>query len=205
MEWVSQQHVDEPRDQQCDLFGPFWAEVGPDQQGWSWAVLDFDRDNMEVAHGVADSEAAAKAAVDEWERSAKPMHEWIVTGTSMVVEAPTEQEACERAQDMSGWSWEASEVNARQPEPVIYKYADLSTAHLPQTEFESIAAAPARVIEHEYGAFVNVLIYESLHDGDWSLYPALREVMEWARQRNVRWVNFDQDGDTTEELTTWEW
>lgn len=35
------------------------------------------------------------------------MAEWIVTGTSMVVEADTEQEAVERAQEMSGWTWEA--------------------------------------------------------------------------------------------------
>jgi uncharacterized Zn-finger protein len=38
------------------------------------------------------------------------MKQWIVTGTSMVVEAETEQEAIERADQMSGWHWEAAEV-----------------------------------------------------------------------------------------------
>lgn len=32
---------------------------------------------------------------------------WIVSGTSMVIEAETEQEAIGRAQESSGWSWEA--------------------------------------------------------------------------------------------------
>lgn len=34
---------------------------------------------------------------------------WIVTGSSMVVEAETEAEAIDRAQDSSGWHWEALE------------------------------------------------------------------------------------------------
>lgn len=38
------------------------------------------------------------------------LKQWIVTGTSMVVEAETEAEAIDRAQDTSGWSWEAQEV-----------------------------------------------------------------------------------------------
>lgn len=36
------------------------------------------------------------------------MAEWIVTGASMVVEADTAEEAVDRAQDSSGWHWEAT-------------------------------------------------------------------------------------------------
>lgn len=36
--------------------------------------------------------------------------QWIVTGTSMVVEADTEEEAIARAEESSGWHWEAEEV-----------------------------------------------------------------------------------------------
>jgi predicted glycoside hydrolase/deacetylase ChbG (UPF0249 family) len=34
----------------------------------------------------------------------------VVTGTSMVVEAETAQEAIDRAQEMSGWHWDAERV-----------------------------------------------------------------------------------------------
>lgn len=51
-------------DQQADLPGGLWAQVGPESDGsWSWVVFDFDADNAEVASGRADTEAAAKAAV----------------------------------------------------------------------------------------------------------------------------------------------
>ncbi len=67
--WVSQGHEDEPRDQQRDLTGPFWAEVGPDRDGWTWGVMNFDEGNAIVADGFAPTETAAKSAVDEWEQS----------------------------------------------------------------------------------------------------------------------------------------
>lgn len=38
------------------------------------------------------------------------MSEWIVTGTSMITEADTADEAIERAEQSSGWHWEAQEV-----------------------------------------------------------------------------------------------
>lgn len=38
------------------------------------------------------------------------MPRWIVTGTSMEVEADTEEEAIERAEQMSGWHWEAKQL-----------------------------------------------------------------------------------------------
>jgi len=44
------------------------------------------------------------------------MKRWVVTGTSMVVEADNEHEAVDRAQETSGWSWEAEEWN---PEPRV--------------------------------------------------------------------------------------
>jgi len=43
-------------------------------------------------------------------RSEGPMPEWFVTETSMVVEADTEIEAVDRAQETSGWHWDADAV-----------------------------------------------------------------------------------------------
>ena len=67
VEWVDSYHDDEPRDQQADLFGPYWASIGPDvrrdPEGWSWTILHFDADNVEVASGFADDERSAKRAV----------------------------------------------------------------------------------------------------------------------------------------------
>lgn len=39
------------------------------------------------------------------------MSEWIVYGTSMITEADTAEEAIERAEQSSGWNWEAVEQN----------------------------------------------------------------------------------------------
>lgn len=38
------------------------------------------------------------------------MKTYIVTGTSMQIEADSEEDAIFRAQEMSGWHWEAEEV-----------------------------------------------------------------------------------------------
>jgi len=74
-QWHSSMHDDEPRDQERDLRiagRSCWASIGPDNRqtpdGWSWTILEFTgSDNDEIAGGLADDEAAAKAAVDEWE------------------------------------------------------------------------------------------------------------------------------------------
>jgi hypothetical protein len=55
--------------------------------------------------------AMASDMLDEIEaRLPREPRRWIVTGTSMVVEADTAQDAVERADQMSGWHWEAVEV-----------------------------------------------------------------------------------------------
>ena len=54
------------------------------------------------------------------------MTDWIVTGTSMVVEdQETGEDAINRAQDMSGWHWEA--VPAGELDPLV-RYTDLLRA-----------------------------------------------------------------------------
>lgn len=68
--WQSQDHGDEPRDQQADLHGPYWAEVGPDSRyPWSWGVMDAD--NAVVIEGYASTEEDAKAAVEQWALTSK--------------------------------------------------------------------------------------------------------------------------------------
>jgi hypothetical protein len=72
-QWQSMEHHDEPRDQMRDLFGPYWASVGPeDGPGWSWTITDSDLDNADVTGGRTDTEEAAKQAVGEWEILNRP-------------------------------------------------------------------------------------------------------------------------------------
>jgi hypothetical protein len=83
-QWQSCEHDEEPRDQWRDLFGPFWAEIGPEDRpgprGWSWTILERDSAD-EIAGGYAGSEAAAKQAVQDWadankDRRPTPRYRW---------------------------------------------------------------------------------------------------------------------------------
>lgn len=91
--------------------------------------------------------------------------------------------------------------------PPIHTYVDLSTGHLPQGEMDSISEARPRVLEDEYGAWVNVLPgeFESDDDGEWDNFPELLRVTRWARERGARWICFDRDADIVDGLPTWEW
>lgn len=96
-------------------------------------------------------------------------------------------------------------TDTSQLEPPLFAYADLSTAHLPRGEFEDLGhGAPAVVIQHLHGAWVNVPT-DALVDDEWQEFPHLRHLVEWARGKGARWINLDQDGDTVADLPTWEW
>lgn len=72
-QWQSCEHDDEPRDQQIDFDGPYWAQCGPDERripgGWSWTIMDCD-DEMypEVITGHAATEQEAKSACERQAR-----------------------------------------------------------------------------------------------------------------------------------------
>jgi hypothetical protein len=74
-QWHNSMHDDEPRDQYRDLRiagRGYCASVGPDNRrapdGWSWTIMEFaGGDNREIAGDLAEDEAAAKNAVDQWE------------------------------------------------------------------------------------------------------------------------------------------
>jgi hypothetical protein len=67
LNWMSSNHDDEPRDQQADLFSPYWAEVGPSfPEGlWTWSIIESPNGDV-VAGCDVPSEAAAKEAVEQW-------------------------------------------------------------------------------------------------------------------------------------------
>jgi hypothetical protein len=97
----------------------------------------------------------------------------------------------------------------------VYRYLDLSTAHLTEPEMEAVNARFAdvdestpRVIPHEYGAWVNVPDLRSMPDGDDAIvanYPNVAAVIKRARALDCEWVNFDQDASHDDVLPTYEW
>jgi hypothetical protein len=48
-------------------------------------------------------------------------------------------------------------------------------------------------------------VWAGIEDGIEDLPPCLRNVLKYAQQRDIRWVQFDCDAGTIEELPTWEW
>ena len=93
-------------------------------------------------------------------------------------------------------------------------FIDLSTSVLPQEEMQALLAAPPRVIDHEYGAWVNVPPQEADDDvlstqngrGEWAEFPHLLSVLLFARSMGADWVNFDADGaDTIDGYPTFDW
>jgi hypothetical protein len=69
------------------------------EAAWTEGYEAGEGDNDGFHHGHADKTVNPYLAVKQW----------VVSGQSMVVEAASEQEAIDRAQEMSGWSWEAEE------------------------------------------------------------------------------------------------
>lgn len=93
----------------------------------------------------------------------------------------------------------------------VFKYLDLSTAHVTEPEMEAInerlAAideATPRVIPHDYGAWVNVMEGED-EPALIERYPNLAACLDKARERDCKWINFDQDADTHDGLPTFDW
>ena len=94
----------------------------------------------------------------------------------------------------------------------IYTYLDLSTAHLTESEMQSIADVPMRVIEHDYGVMVHVPdleFWDGQHEDDIkdfiSCWPNLAAILLCAHVRGCEWVNFDCDGELEEGLPTYDW
>jgi hypothetical protein len=100
----------------------------------------------------------------------------------------------------------------------VYKYLDLSTAHVTEAEMDAINARfgdvddeTPRVIPHDYGAWVNVP-EQQIVDEDSEFYAALAErypnvaaCLERARALECLWINFDQDASTHDGLPTYDW
>lgn len=93
--------------------------------------------------------------------------------------------------------------------PVIRKFLDLSTAHLPQhimngplNSFENVVA-----YDTQYGALLWVPDdpQESNDGMDESVPAEVLAVQLYARSLGCDYVLFDRDADTDDALPTWDW
>jgi hypothetical protein len=100
----------------------------------------------------------------------------------------------------------------------VYRYLDLSTAHLTEREANELSLAYSfgdldhspRVIPHDYGAWVNVPDL----DGAWDEQdtaaleksrPNFAACIARARKLGCNWINFDADAEQDSDLPTFEW
>lgn len=106
----------------------------------------------------------------------------------------------------------------------VYKYLDLSTAHITQEEMEALSVGQdgdsgglPRHIPHKYGTWMQVpwpfgqlpptgFLGPDPEDGARAEeYPNVQRCIELARERECFWINFDQDADREEGLPTFDW
>lgn len=85
----------------------FVTAVVEDARGES-REFDLTKDEHADLREVIEQEAEAHGETVKFV-IAIPPRKWVVYGTSMVVEAHTVDEAVDRAQDSSGWEWDAKE------------------------------------------------------------------------------------------------
>jgi hypothetical protein len=91
--------------------------VLPGEQDDDRIDMGFWEQGLWAASGSGATMEEAQAAVlaeyeAEYNEPEEPMKQWIVNGTSMVVEAANAEDAVLRAEQMSGWHWEATEVTS---------------------------------------------------------------------------------------------
>jgi hypothetical protein len=89
-----------------------------------------------------------------------------------------------------------------------HSYLDLSTGHLRREDIslaESSSAAATRVVPHQYGVWIAVPEDDDEDENRRSTTPSLQACLEFARQANCSWINFDSDGDREAELPFYDW
>lgn len=96
----------------------------------------------------------------------------------------------------------------------IEKVLIVSTGHVSHPEFLAMTAddeLPYRAIDHEYGVLLILVdhddIGESVEADSYmrTHFPHLLTVVNFARERGCKYINFDQDGIQYEELPIYDW
>jgi hypothetical protein len=98
----------------------------------------------------------------------------------------------------------------------VYRYLDLSTAHLTEAEDAELRSRLAdlehspRVIVHDYGYWINVPDLDGSWDAEDTValhkaLPNLASCIDRARSYGCTWINFDRDAGQDATLPTFDW
>lgn len=85
-------------------------------------------------------------------------------------------------------------------QPEINRILELSTAHLPYEVFKEVKRSGSDTYRASHYGGVIVYAVANAHG-----QPELSRVLDFARQKGCKWVNFDEDAPVVDELPTWEW
>jgi len=100
----------------------------------------------------------------------------------------------------------------------VLKQLVLSTGHLPQQEFESINSEFVDFIvggdtdkvfcfgsiEHEYGKIIKIGLVDA-GDQTSTSFPSLWKIIQYCRENDITYIDFDQDGPIENEFESFNW
>lgn len=91
----------------------------------------------------------------------------------------------------------------------IHNYLDLSTAHIMQSDSEILTEnknLPFRVIDHDYGFFINVQDHiKPVNLMMSNLSIDFSNMYKHAIENNCNWINLDCDADVIDNLNINDW
>ena len=92
----------------------------------------------------------------------------------------------------------------------IYKIMVLSTGHLPEDEFKALESVDFQdhisfyPIQHDYGTIVSITDKEDIKETR-AKFPVLAELIEYAIENEIKYLNFDEDGSLYDDFKQFDW
>ena len=84
----------------------------------------------------------------------------------------------------------------------VSKVLELSTAHLPNDQFESLNYSKHRYGGNEYGFMIIASEYKL---DELKEYKALMPILKYAIENNYSYINFDSDNDICTMFKVYDW
>ena len=96
-----------------------------------------------------------------------------------------------------------------------FKMLDMSTGHLQHTDCDLLESEgcggtdelPISVVQYEEGFYVNLANVDLANmDRDWAKFsPFFQRILRLAKEAGFDFINFDRDGETYEDLPSFDW
>ena len=97
------------------------------------------------------------------------------------------------------------------PNPTTYKYIDVSSSHVTKEDMDLLQGSMGIIaFPYEEGAFVHVPtehgVFEGYHNEATDHYSReFCDLLEWAHERKCAFLRIDSDGETYEDMPTFDW